>query len=97
MAEAWTEYHTCTCTYHTETNLLVYILSLYLHWLQSMYIVSEVHCALNELHNIFIHFSTLLSHTNVKGIHTLLWLQSSTIILVRNAVDYHLIKVYFPS
>ena len=43
-----------------------------------------------------LQFSTMLSYTNVKGIHTLLWLQYKVllyIVLLRSIVDYHLIEV----
>ena len=49
--------------------------------LNTVYFVSEVHCTLSVLHSIM-------------GIHILLiTVQSSTIILLRSTVDYHLIKV----
>ena len=41
----------------------------------------------------FIDLYCMLSHTNVKGIHVHITVQSSTIILFRSTVDYHLIKV----
>ena len=45
-----------------------------------------------RIYHTALHLSTMLSHPNVKGI-TMITVQSSTIILLRSTVDYHLIKV----
>ena len=49
-------------------------------------LVSEVHCTSNVIHTV-LHLSAMLSHTNVKGIHTLQY----KVVLLRSTVDYHLI------
>ena len=74
--------------------------------LTTMYIVSEVHCTLNVqyLTLLSLHTITVLPlttvyfvsyHIQIKGnLHiTMITVQSSTIVLLRSTVDYHLIKV----
>ena len=56
----------------------------------SVYFVIEVHCTSNVLHSI-APYSTYKCKGNSHI--TMITVQSSTIVLLRSTVDYHLIKV----
>ena len=67
------------------------VLSLYFHWLQcTLWVKYTVH--VHVLLMYYTDLSTVLSHANVKVIHTLLWLRYK-VVLLRSTVDYHLIKI----
>ena len=56
-----------------------------------VYFVSEVHCTSNVLHSITPYYKCK-GNSHI----TMITVQSTTIVLPRSTVDYHLIKLYMP-
>ena len=61
--------------------------------LTTLYFVSEVHCTLKVKHSIAPWYYAITYKCKGNSHITMITVQSSTIVLLRSTVDYHLIKM----
>ena len=76
----------------TATTLPDIIMSITVLPLTAVYFVSEVHCTSSVLHSITPYYYAITYKCKGNLHITMITVVSSTIVLLRSTVDYHLIK-----